>query len=289
MQGGRCGAICKRWSESAVWDFLSGGVAPAPQLEAVSSPFLSTNCSICGLILMNKTTRKKLIINIRYVAIVIGCLVGILAYKLVSDGYLTKWEHIPSAPSAPYTLEAKPYQPLQVIADDGRRYELTANGWIEGDQPEPLLDGFPAATPCGLSGPKFAFTTSPPRYIRKCIEMTYPMHESSIQVAYVIDGDGELFKWDHTDYAFTSIARCILFPPLGALIAFPLTYVFQRITRHLSRAGELTSRWRRPGMRRDLLAMERECGAGIPGRWGSPGASARGCYAASLRIQQRVA
>ncbi len=181
---------------------------------------------------MNKTTRKKLIINVRYVAIVIGCLVGILAVFLVSDGYLTKWEHIPSAPSTPYTLEAKPYQNLRVIAADGKRYELTANGWK--DQQEPLLEGFPAAIPCAMSGPKFAFTTSPPRNIRKCIEMTYPMYESSIQEAYVIDGDGELFKWDHIYLYFTSIAQCVIFPPLGALIAFSLTYVFQRITRHLS-------------------------------------------------------
>ena len=30
-------------------------------------------------------------------------------------------------------------------------------------------------------------------------------------------------------------------------------------------------------MRRDLQAMEREREVGIPGRWGGPGASARGC------------
>ena len=33
-------------------------------------------------------------------------------------------------------------------------------------------------------------------------------------------------------------------------------------------------------MRRELQAVERECGFIIPGRWGGPGASARGCWAA---------
>jgi len=42
----------------------------------------------------------------------------------------------------------------------------------------------------------------------------------------------------------------------------------------------LTSRWRRPGMQRDLQAGEQEREAGIPGRWGGPGASARGRWAA---------
>ncbi len=30
MQGGRCGAICKRWSGSAGWEIPAEGVAPAP-------------------------------------------------------------------------------------------------------------------------------------------------------------------------------------------------------------------------------------------------------------------
>jgi hypothetical protein len=42
----------------------------------------------------------------------------------------------------------------------------------------------------------------------------------------------------------------------------------------------LTSRWRRPGMQRDFLVNERGHGMGIPGRQGSPGASARGRWAA---------
>jgi len=38
MQGGRCGAICRRWY--VIWrqEFLVGGVAPAPQLEVVRQP-----------------------------------------------------------------------------------------------------------------------------------------------------------------------------------------------------------------------------------------------------------
>jgi len=41
----------------------------------------------------------------------------------------------------------------------------------------------------------------------------------------------------------------------------------------------LTSRRRRPGMLRDLPAMDRVAGLGIRGQGPSPGASARGCYA----------
>ena len=36
-------------------------------------------------------------------------------------------------------------------------------------------------------------------------------------------------------------------------------------------------------MRRDLDVIEREFEAGIPGQWGGPGASARGCYVATNR------
>jgi len=41
MQGVRCDAICKRWSGSAVLEYLAGGVAPAPQLEAVRPPLFA--------------------------------------------------------------------------------------------------------------------------------------------------------------------------------------------------------------------------------------------------------
>jgi hypothetical protein len=47
--------------------------------------------------------------------------------------------------------------------------------------------------------------------------------------------------------------------------------------RQLIPVVRLTSRWKRPGMWRDLHAMERVFGAEISGQWGSPGASARGC------------
>ena len=49
-----CGAICRRWSGSAVWEFLADGVAPAPphsaspqgaalKLEAVSQHMKGSN------------------------------------------------------------------------------------------------------------------------------------------------------------------------------------------------------------------------------------------------------
>jgi len=42
----------------------------------------------------------------------------------------------------------------------------------------------------------------------------------------------------------------------------------------------LTNRWRRPGMRRDLLTTLYDGNAGIAGDEASPGASTRGRYAA---------
>jgi hypothetical protein len=201
-------------------------MAPADQLEGVSSPFLPQLTGDNER--MSGSTGKAWRMGILAAAVILGFVAGIWVYFLIDDGYFVKWGRLPDPPSAPVQLDAKPFQFLQIIASDGLRYELTPEGWQNAEKPTPQLEGFPTSHACARSGAPFTPMADAPGNLAQCVELAYSEADGGVHQVFAVDQNGAVFEWQHSVSAYETFPRCLCLPSLGALVGFSIAYILQR-------------------------------------------------------------
>ena len=121
------------------------------------------------------------------VFVVIGLFFGIGWFQLDTSGYFERWQKLT--------------EPSTEILN------LFSPGIVPDEYGNPQV--------CDFSLPEFSFLSNHPKEIAECIQQINMEAEANTRTVYVIDSNGEVWRWSYFSYAYDYYAKRIILPAVG--------------------------------------------------------------------------
>lgn len=125
---------------------------------------------------------------------IVGLLIGFSFANAAVSGYFVRWE-----------LASIPSEKIDALFD------------VEEEMSGPR-SATKYTKPCDYTKPEFSFLSNSPKFIEDCMQEYEQYPEGAGRWAYVLDNNGNVWRWEHTSYYDGPINNMICFPGLGLLL-----------------------------------------------------------------------
>lgn len=124
---------------------------------------------------------------------------GVMVFGVYTQSFSVTWQLLPSMPAKATDLLVVGSDSIWVKAEDQNVYRCskwTNECWvIDGVPKAESSSSYRVVRPCMSSSHEFLKEANPPIEITDCIQATTTLNELVVSATYVIDADGNVWRW----------------------------------------------------------------------------------------------